>query len=98
VGPGGTISLQVTGLAGVPASGVTAVVLNVTAVAPTTSSFVTVYPSGQPRPLASNLNITAGSVRPNLVVVQVGADGKVSLFNSGGRTDLVADLAGYYTD
>jgi len=48
VGPGGTVSLQVSGVDGVPASGVTAVVLNVTATSPTTSSFVTVYPDGGP--------------------------------------------------
>jgi hypothetical protein len=36
---------------------------------------------------------------PNLVVVQLGANGKVALFNnSTGTTDLVADVAGYYLD
>ncbi len=96
VGPGGTISLQVTGADGVPASGVTAVVLNVTATDTTASSYVTVYPDGTTRPLASNLNFTAGDTIPNLVTVPVGADGKVDFYNNAGSTDLVADLAGYY--
>jgi YVTN family beta-propeller protein len=97
VGPGQTISLQVEGVDGVPASGVTAVVLNVTATDPTASSYVTVYPDGSTRPVASNLNFTAGETIPNLVVVPVGADGKIDFYNNAGSTDLVADLEGYYT-
>jgi hypothetical protein len=97
VGPGGTISVQVTGVDGVPAAGVTAVVLNVTATDTTAASYVTVYPDGQSRPTASNLNFTAGETIPNLVVVPVGADGKVDFYNHVGSTDLVADLSGYYT-
>jgi hypothetical protein len=98
VGPGKAISLQVSGVGGVPASGVTAVVLNVTATDPTASSFVTVYPDGRTRPDASNLNFTRGETIPNLVVTPVGADGKVDFYNSAGSVNLIADLAGYYTD
>ncbi len=97
VGPGGTISLQVAGMTGVPATGVTAVVLNVTATDPTDSSFITAYPDGQPLPGTSNLNFTAGETIPNLVTVPVGADGKVDLYNHTGSVNLVADLEGYYT-
>jgi hypothetical protein len=97
VGPGGTISLQVAGVDGVPASGVTAVVLNVTATDTTAASYVTVWPDGQSRPTASNLNFTAGETIPNLVVVPVGADGEVDFYNLAGSVDLVADLSGYYT-
>ena len=95
---GESIDVQVTGLLGVPSTGVTAVVLNVIAVAPSNTSFVTAYPTGPSRPLASSLNPTAGITAPNMVVVKVGAGGKVSLFNSDGSTQLVADIAGYYTD
>jgi YVTN family beta-propeller protein len=96
VGPGGTIALQIEGVGGVPATGVTAVVLNVTATEPTASSYVTVYPAGETRPTASNLNFTAGETIPNLVVVPVGADGDIDFYNNSGSTDLVADLAGYF--
>jgi hypothetical protein len=34
---------------------------------------------------------------PNLVVVKVGAGGKISLYNSGGSTHLVADVAGWFS-
>lgn len=95
VGANGTVDIQVTGRHGIPSSGVTAVVLNVTGVAPTTKTFVTVYPTGETRPNASNLNLVAGEVRPNLVIAKVGRDGRVRLFNNAGSIHLVADVAGY---
>jgi hypothetical protein len=97
VGPGGVVDLQVTGRGGVPAAGVSAVVLNVTAVGPSASGYVTAWPTGEPRPTASNLNFVAGETVPNLVIVKVGAGGRVSLFNLTGTTHLAADVSGYYT-
>ncbi|MET9953589.1 FlgD immunoglobulin-like domain containing protein [Streptomyces sp. NPDC006339] len=97
VGAGKTVTLKVTGSGGVPATGVTAVVLNVTAVNPTTAGFISVYPSGTNRTSASNLNFTAGRTVPNSVVVPV-VDGKIHFYNSGGSTDLLADVAGYYQE
>ncbi|MEZ5144327.1 MAG: fibronectin type III domain-containing protein [Acidimicrobiales bacterium] len=95
--PGQTRTLQVAGRGPVPASGVTAVVLNVTAVLPSASSFVTLWPSGATRPETSNLNLAAGTVRPNLVVVRLSAGGAVDLYNNSGTTDLLADVVGYFT-
>ncbi|MFJ8664561.1 peptidoglycan recognition protein [Streptomyces sp. NPDC093600] len=96
VGPGGVVTLPVAGVEGVPASGVTAVVLNVTATNPTAGSFVSVYPDGTTRTSASNLNFTAGQTIPNLVVVPV-VNGKVSFYNKSGSVDLLADITGYFT-
>ncbi|MEP6811209.1 MAG: hypothetical protein ABI992_13275, partial [Chthoniobacterales bacterium] len=93
---GGSRNVPVTGLGGVPATGVTAVVLNVAAVLPSAKTFITAWPAGESRPLAANLNIPAGDVRANLVVVKVGANGEISFFNNSGDTDLVADVAGYF--
>jgi hypothetical protein len=92
LGSGGVVTVDLSGQ--LPATA-TAAVLNVTGIA-TASTFVTVWPNGRPRPNASNLNLVAGDVRPNLVTVQVGADRKVSLYNNAGSTHLLADLAGYY--
>jgi hypothetical protein len=90
-----SVAFPVTGH-GVP-PGVSAVVLNVTATQPTTGGFITAYPHGGPIPTASNLNFLAKQTVPNLVVVPVGADGKVSLFNgSGGTVHLLADISGYF--
>ncbi|MFF6774328.1 hypothetical protein ACFY8W_12270 [Streptomyces sp. NPDC012637] len=97
VGPGETRSLEVAGVGGVPASGLTAVVLNVTATGPTAGGFVSVYPTGTSRSSASSLNFAAGQTASNLVTVPV-VDGAVSFFNKNGSVDLIADVAGYYTE
>jgi len=91
------VLLRLTGARGVPNSGVSSVLLNITVVAPTIPMFLTVYPAGGERPLASNLNAVAGQVVPNMVIARLGADGSVAIFNSGGVTDLVADVMGYFT-
>ena len=97
VSAGNTLNLTVLGRGDVPASGITAVVLNVTATNPTAAGFVTVWPAGSPRPNASNLNFLPGQTIPNLVIAKVGSNGQVSLFNSAGNTGLIADVAGYFT-
>src|SRR5206468_2495338 len=78
VGGAQSISVQATGVGGIPATGVSAVVLNVTVVTPTSGGYLTVYPAGAALPLASNLNFAATQTVPNLVVAKVGAGGKVS--------------------
>ncbi len=93
---GDDLKLRVTGIAGVPADA-TAVILNVTAVDPNSTGFVTVYPYGNARPVASNLNFAAGRTTANMVVVPVGAGGTISLGNGTKRYNLVAELLGYYT-
>jgi hypothetical protein len=96
VAAGGTVSLTVDGVGGVPATGVAAVVLNVTVTGPTQAGYVTVYADGTARPTASNLNFVAGQTVPNLVIAPVGADAKIDLYNgSGGTLQLVADGFGY---
>lgn len=97
LGPGATLDLQVTGRGGVPAAGVSAVVVSVTAIEPTAFSFLTVWPAGQPRPLASNLNVSPGRAVSNSVVVKVGTGGTVSIFNNGGQTHVLAEVVGWYS-
>ena len=103
----GTLKLQVTG-AGTTGdtipTGITAVVLNVTVVSPTANGVLTVYgdqdASGDPisNPGTSNLNFRTGENVPNLVIVPVGANGVVDFYNgSKGKTQVLADVAGYFT-
>src|ERR1700733_11287297 len=66
LGAGGSISVQVPGVGGVPATGVTAVVVNVTVVGPTSSGYVTLFPEGTTQPVVSNLDFTAGETLANL--------------------------------
>jgi hypothetical protein len=92
-----TRDLQILGAGGVPATNVSAVVLNVTVTETTANGYLTVFPSGAARPLASNLNWTPGVTIPNLVTVKVGATGKVSLYQFGaGTAQVVVDVAGYF--
>ena len=91
---GSVMELQVAGRGGVPGDAA-AVVLNVTAVDAQGVGFVTVYPCGSDRPLASNLNFVAGSVVPNAVVSKIGDGGKVCLFTNN-ATHLLADVNGYF--
>ena len=96
IGQTDSIDLTVVGRGGVPATGVGAVALNVTATNPTNSSFLTVWPTGAPRPLASNLNYGIGQTVPNMVIVPVGANGQISIFNNTGGVDVVVDVLGWF--
>jgi hypothetical protein len=94
------IDFPVAGRAGVPASGVTAVVLDVSAVTPSRAGYLTAYndnPSPS-LPAAQTVRFTAGRSATGLVMVPVGFNGKVGIYNgSPGWTYLTADVLGYYT-
>ena len=81
----------------VPASGASGVALNVTVDQPTSAGFLTVWPTGEARPLASSHNFVPNLTIANLVLAKVGAGGQVSIFNSGGSTHVVADVVGYFS-
>ncbi|MBM6398966.1 hypothetical protein [Phycicoccus sonneratiae] len=96
LGAGKSVDFQVTTRGGVPASGPTSVVLNVTVVSPTSEGYVTMYPTGGSRPTASSVNFNKGWTGANLITVKLGTGGKVRLFNYAGNTHVVADVMGYY--
>lgn len=90
-----TVTLTVAGTGAVPAEA-TAVVLNATITEPDAAGYVTAYPTGQPRPLASAVNVIApGQTRAALVTVPLGDGGAVTLYTKS-AAHLVVDLAGYY--
>lgn len=97
LGSGGSGDLPVAGATTPIPADAEAVILNVTATGPTASAFLTVYPTGEGRPQASNLNVVPGQTVANLVTVKVGAGGRVTVFNSFGSTDVVVDIVGYYS-
>ena len=102
-GSGVTEKLQLTGVTGLAVtdpipSNATAVVLNVTEVAGTANSLLTVYPFGSVnRPTASNLNFPPGKVIANLVTVTMGTGGAVSIYNALGSVNVIVDVEGYFT-
>src|SRR5262249_18742716 len=60
---------------GVPATHVSAVLMNVTVTNPSQIGWLTLYPGDANLPTASNLNFVAGQTVPNLVAVKLGASG-----------------------
>jgi hypothetical protein len=102
LGKNGVVTAQITGVAGpigqsVPA-GAQAVVVNVTAVNhSTTGTYVTAYPAGGSAPLASNINLSGGTVESNLAIVQLSAGGAISVYNAVGSVDVILDVQGYFT-
>jgi len=75
----------------------TGAVLNVTTVNATAGSFLTVWPAGSERPLASNLNWVAGqAATPNQVTTGLDSSGRLSLYNNTGTVDVIVDIVGVY--
>ncbi len=97
VASGQVVDLVVAGRGGVPATGVDAVAVNLTVVGPTAAGFLTVYPTGGGRPLASAINFAPGDVIANAAVVKLGVGGAMSIFNSSGYTNVVVDVVGYFS-
>ncbi len=97
---GDHLELQVGGKLGVPgdtSAGAVALILTAIGDASGRSGYATAYPAGVPRPEASNVNTTGAlDTRANLVVVPLGANGKVSLFGFA-TEDLIVDVAGWFS-
>lgn len=96
VAPGGTVTVTVTGRGGVPAADVAAAVLTVTAVEPSASGFLTVWPAGSDPTNTSSVNFQAGQSIAGTVITRLGAGGAVQVFNgSPGVVQVIVDVAGY---
>jgi len=95
----GTVSsFQVTGQGGVPSSGVSAVVLTVTTIAPSNNTWATLWAQGATQPVAG-LNANAGQTMANTFISKVGAtSGKMSVTIGTGTMNVAVDVQGYYTD
>lgn len=94
--PEAVVTVPLAGNGEIPAAGVSAVVLNLTAAEADGYGYVTVWPGGA-RPEASNLNLErAGQTRPNLVSAMLGGDGATRLYTYGGA-HLLADVSGCFT-
>ena len=92
----GRLDLPVLGRAGVPAEGVSAVVLSLR----TTCAARTVRLSVKPSLAAGageTLRLRAHSPGQALTVVAPGRDGQVSVTNSGGAAPVTVDVVGYFT-
>lgn len=92
IGPSRSVKIT-TPLAGVDTWGLA---LNVTAVQPTANTFITVWPTGEAMPTASNLNPYPGQIVPNSVYTLIGPTNEFSVYNNAGVTGLVVDVVGTF--
>ncbi|MEU7604642.1 PKD domain-containing protein [Streptomyces sp. NPDC041003] len=95
LGAGKTRTVKVAGVRSIPPDAA-AVALNLTSTGATTDTHVIAYPESDKRPATSNLNPEPGKDKSNQVIVPVGPDGTITLYNNAGSTDLVLDVVGYY--
>jgi len=106
IGAGASRLVGVAGEGGVPtiASGtvVQAVIANLTGIAPTQSTYLVGYSAALSRaPGSSDINLSVGAVRPNLIVVQLDTtagtgDGCMELFNAAGSVNAAVDIEGWF--
>ncbi|KQY42827.1 hypothetical protein ASD18_17715 [Cellulomonas sp. Root137] len=100
VAPRTVQTVQVTGVAGVPADA-SAVILNATVTGATAQGNLRVFPAGQAVPNASVVNFAAGKDKANATIVDLPASGKVSFYSdttaSVGTSpvQVILDVTGY---
>ncbi len=102
VGPGVTLTLQVSGAVGqggcIVAGGLAGAVLNITAVDATADTFLKVYPCDGPVPATSTLNPFPNRITFNSAVVDLSATGTICIFNNTGSVNVIADATGIVYD
>jgi hypothetical protein len=70
-------------------------VLNATVIPAKTLGYLTLWPSGLPRPTVSTLNATTGTIVANAAIVPASATGSIDVFATD-TTHLVFDIVGYF--
>ncbi len=98
--PGVSRYLTIDGRDGLPATGVTGVALNMTAIAPTRGTTIVAFPDdlfgGRPGKAAgAQMNVPAGSVIADMVEIGVGTDGRIEIADSLGAANMAIDIEGY---
>ncbi|MBI4902751.1 MAG: VCBS repeat-containing protein [Acidobacteria bacterium] len=92
-----TMNVPQSNVCSVPASA-KAYVLNVTLIPVSGGvSFVTLYPAGAPQPNVWTVRSPDGQIVANSNIIAAGNNGGISVFTSE-ATDLLLDIAGYFTD
>ena len=73
-----------------------ALAFNVTAVNPTASTYLTLWPAGIAQPTVSNLNPSVGQTVANAAIVGLGTNKAFSIYNAGGSTNVLVDVVGTF--
>lgn len=99
--PSGT-GISATDAALVPATGVSAVAINVVAIGPSASSsaagsYMTAHAATDPLPPGlESVRLWQASNRGNAIIVKVGTDGNIKLYNNSGTVDVAIEVLGWY--
>lgn len=86
--------VSVTGSICSPPSSAQAYVLNATVIPTGSLNYLTLWPDGQPQPLASTLNAWDGAVTSNMAIVPTN-NGSIDAYASG-LTQLILDISSYF--
>ena len=90
------IRLQISGKNGIPATGISAVAVNLTASGASAAGFIEAYPDGT-RPAAKSLSYRPDATTACAEIIPVASDGAIDLYNGGSRgVNLIVDLTGFY--
>jgi RHS repeat-associated protein len=93
----GSRTIQVTGQAGLPATGIDAVSLRVTAVDATGDGRMSVDPAGAPAAPTADVAYSDDGPTSATVLTAVSSTGAITLTVDGAATDVTVDIDGYYT-
>jgi len=97
IAPGGAVKVLVSGRAGLPATGISAGLVNLTATGGLRSGVLTGWADGASRPNTAVLSYSAGRTIASAALIPVGADGELDLYNNGkSPVTVIVDLAGAY--
>jgi hypothetical protein len=98
LGAAGTWRIPVAGQYGIPTTA-TAVSVNLTAIGGVNGGYLALYPAGGTVPGVSSVNFGGGAqVVPNHLIVPLGADGSLDLFNgSSDPVNALVDVDGYFS-
>ena len=96
LGPLGILTLALDGRGGVPGAGAGAVLLDITATAPSASGVLTVWPGASTRPAAADLSFAAGETVTAPVIAPLGPDGFVCVYSPSGTTEVTVQVDGWF--
>jgi hypothetical protein len=94
---GESVRIQVPPGIGVPATGLSALVVNVTATDSVGAGFLQALPTGGAQGQTSTVNYVGGSTAATHAIVPLGADGTISVYTSN-SSHVIVDVMGYITD
>ncbi len=97
---GTALTVAVAGQGGLPASGIAAAAINITAVNATQPGNLKVYAAGDSAPTGSILNYATGQAASNAAIAKVGSSGNITLIangTAGSQVDVIIDVTGYHT-